>query len=193
MTPSNNHKNRCSWANAHPLYIPYHDTEWGVPTHDDRLLFEFLTLSGMQAGLSWLTILKRRENYRCCFDDFQVDLIAAYDEEKVDHLLTNPGIIRNRLKVRSVINNAKAVLEAQKEWGSFSKYLWHFVNGSPIQNRWKDCTQIPAISPLSDTVSKDLKKRGFQFVGSTICYSFLQSVGLINDHTVDCFCYAANF
>jgi len=189
MTPSNNHKNRCAWVTQDPLYIQYHDTEWGIPIYHERLLFEFLMLEGMQAGLSWLTILKRRENYQNCFDHFNAELIAKYDYSKIASLLNNEGIIRNRLKVRAIISNAKAFLEVKKEWGCFSKYLWHFVNGTPLQNHWKNSTEVPATSTISDAMSKDLKKRGFKFTGSTICYAFMQAVGMVNDHTIDCFCY----
>ncbi|OHE77761.1 MAG: DNA-3-methyladenine glycosylase [Verrucomicrobia bacterium RIFCSPHIGHO2_12_FULL_41_10] len=183
-------KHRCSWVNKDPIYIQYHDTEWGVPIYDERLLFEFLNLEGMQAGLSWLTILKRRDNYRNCFDHFDADLISKYDEAKVNLLLSNPGIIRNKLKVRAIISNAKAFLEVKKEWGDFSKYLWHFVGGSPLQNHWESFKQLPTTTPISDAMSKDLKKRGFKFIGSTICYAFMQAVGMVNDHTMDCYRYS---
>lgn len=182
-------KTRCGWVNDNPLYIEYHDKEWGVPVYDDRLLFEFLILEGMQAGLSWLTILKKRESYRAAFDNFNAEKIAAYPHQKIDELMTNEGIIRNRLKIQSIFNNANAFLKVKEEWGDFSKYIWHFVDGEPIQNHWKHLESVPATSPISDELSKDLKKRGFKFVGSTICYAFMQAVGMVNDHTVDCFCY----
>jgi DNA-3-methyladenine glycosylase I len=180
---------RCSWVTDDPIYIAYHDKEWGVPSYDDRLLFEFLILEGAQAGLSWLTILKRRENYRTCFDHFDAVKIARYDEKKSAELLSNPGIIRNKLKIHSVIENAKAYLNIKEERGSFSDYIWQFVNGKPIKNHWKNRKQVPASTIISDKMSKDLKKRGFKFVGSTICYAYMQAVGMVNDHIVDCFRY----
>lgn len=180
---------RCSWANSDPLLINYHDHEWGVPIFNDRLLFEFLILEGMQAGLSWITILKKREEYRKCFDNFDAEKISRYNENKIKALLNNPGIIRNKLKINAVVNNAKQFLEVQKEWGTFSKYIWHFVDDRPIQNHWKGQKQVPATTALSDVMSKDLKKRGFKFVGSTICYAFMQAVGMANDHIVECFRY----
>ncbi|HWX19730.1 MAG TPA: DNA-3-methyladenine glycosylase I [Candidatus Binatia bacterium] len=179
---------RCAWANG-DLYIAYHDHEWGRPVHDDRLLFEFLILEGAQAGLSWITILKKRENYRRAFDNFDPRRVARYDARKIQKLLADPGIVRNRLKLESAVRNAKAVLNVQKEFGSLSKYLWQFVGGQPIRNRWKSLKEIPARTPESDAMSKDLKKRGFNFVGSTICYAFMQAVGMVNDHTTDCFRY----
>lgn len=182
-------KKRCSWVKDDPLYICYHDLEWGVPIYDDRLLFEFLILEGMQAGLSWLTILKKRTNYRKSFDNFNAKKIAKYDEEKFNQLLMNEGIIRNKLKIQSVITNAKSFLQVTQEFPSFSEYVWGFVNGKPIQNQWSNITQVPSTSSISDRLSKDLKKRGFKFVGSTICYAFMQAVGMVNDHTVDCFLY----
>ena len=182
-------KKRCAWVNDDPLYIDYHDKEWGVPIYDDRLLFEFLVLEGMQAGLSWLTVLKKRENYRRCFDNFDATVIAAYDQHKFDELLANPGIIRNKLKIQSIIVNAKAFLKLQQEAGSFSNYLWRFVEGKPIKNHWENLQQIPPKTLISDTMSKDLKQRGFKFIGSTICYAFMQATGMVNDHTMDCFCY----
>lgn len=184
-----NHKTRCAWANTDPLYMDYHDREWGVPIYDDRLLFEFLILEGAQAGLSWLTILKKRENYRACFDNFNPEIIAKYDQKKFEELMANSGIVRNKLKIQATITNAKAFSEVKKEWGSFSKYIWHFVEGKPIQNHWKNLKLVPNTSIISDTLSKDLKKRGFKFVGSTICYAFMQAVGMVNDHTTDCFRY----
>lgn len=182
-------KKRCSWVGENPLNIEYHDKEWGVPIHDDRLLFEFLILEGHQAGLSWLTILKKRENYRKAFDQFNPAKVARYDQAKIDKLLRNDGIIRNRLKIHAAVQNAKAFLEIKKEFGSFDKYIWSFVDGKPIVNQWKSLKEIPAKTPLSDKISKDLLKRGFKFVGSTICYAFIQAVGMVNDHTVNCFRY----
>jgi DNA-3-methyladenine glycosylase I len=180
---------RCSWCNSDPLYITYHDTEWGVPIYDDRLLFEFLILEGMQAGLSWLTILKKRDAYRIAFANFEANKIAKYDHHKIEQLLTNTGIIRNKLKIHSAISNAKAFLEIKKEWGNFSDYIWHFVNGNPIKNQWQNKNEVPVKTAISDLMSKDLKKRGFKFVGSTICYAFMQAVGMVDDHTADCFRY----
>lgn len=180
-------KKRCAWVNDDPIYIDYHDKEWGVPIYDDRLLFEFLILEGMQAGLSWITILKKRENYRIAFDNFDAKKIVTYSQKKQDTLLLNPGIIRNKLKIQSIITNAKAFLALQQSHGSLKNYLWDFVDGKPIQNVWQTHQQIPAATPLSDKMSKDLKKQGFKFVGSTICYAFLQAVGMVNDHLVDCF------
>jgi DNA-3-methyladenine glycosylase I len=180
-------KNRCAWVNDNPLYLSYHDNEWGIPVYDDRLLFEFLILEGMQAGLSWLTILKKRENYRQCLDNFNAELISKYDERKFEELLANEGIIRNRLKIRSIIENAKAYLQIKKEFNSFSEYIWSFVGGKPIENHWKQINEVPAATDISDKMSKDLKKRGFKFVGSTICYAFMQAVGMVNDHTENCF------
>lgn len=180
-------KKRCQWVTSDPIYIDYHDQEWGVPVRDDRLLFEFLILEGAQAGLSWLTILKRRENYRLCFDHFDAEKIARYNTRQWQKLLKDPGIIRNRLKVQSVITNAQAYLAIKEEFPSFSDYLWQFVEGEPIQNRWRYLHQVPAKSVISDKMSKDLKKRGFKFVGSTICYAFMQAVGMVNDHLLSCF------
>ncbi len=182
-------KTRCAWVTKDPLYIEYHDTEWGVPVYDDRLLFEFLILEGAQAGLSWLTILRRRENYQISFDQFNPMRVATYNEKKLSSLLNNPGIIRNRLKIQSAVINAKAFLQVQQAFGSFSHYLWQFVDGKPIQNHWKSLAEIPAKTATSDLMSIDLKKRGFKFVGSTICYAFMQAVGMVNDHTQDCFRY----
>lgn len=182
--------NRCEWAPASdPLYIEYHDKEWGVPVHDDRHLFEMLILEGAQAGLSWATILKKRENYRAAFDDFDAMKIVRYGEKKVTELLSNEGIVRNRLKIAAAIQNAKAFLEVQNEFGSFDAYIWQFVGGKPIINAWKTLNELPAKTTESDAMSKDLKKRGFKFVGSTICYAFMQAVGMVNDHIVDCFRY----
>jgi DNA-3-methyladenine glycosylase I len=177
---------RCSWPKTE-LDIAYHDTDWGVPVHDDRLLFEMLILEGAQAGLSWSTILKKRENYRKAFDHFDARKIAKYDARKVKSLLADAGIVRNRLKIAATIQNAKAFLAVQKEFGSFDAYLWQFVGGKPIQNRRRSLKEIPPRTPESDALSKDLLKRGFKFVGSTICYAFMQAVGMVNDHTVDCF------
>jgi DNA-3-methyladenine glycosylase I len=180
---------RCTWANSGPLYIDYHDMEWGVPVHDDRILFEFLLLEGAQAGLSWSTILNKRPNYRLAFDDFDPLKVAGYDEAKVAELLANPGIIRNRLKIQAAIGNAKAFLAVQDEFGSFDTYIWRFVNGHPIQNAWRSLSEIPARTAESDALSKDLIRRGFKFVGSTICYAHMQATGMVNDHLVDCFRY----
>ena len=182
-------KTRCSWAGAtDPLMIAYHDEEWGVPSHDDRHFFEMLTLEGAQAGLNWRTILYKRDGYRRAFDNFDPRKVARYDARKVKSLLADPGIVRNRLKVGSTIDNARAFLAVQKEFGSFDAYIWTFVGGKPIQNSWKSLSQIPAKTRESDAMSKDLKKRGFRFVGSTICYAFMQATGLVNDHALDCFC-----
>jgi DNA-3-methyladenine glycosylase I len=177
---------RCPWASGE-LSIRYHDEEWGVPVHDDRTLFEFLILEGAQAGLSWNTILNKRDNYRKAFAGFDPKKVAHYDRRKGGQLLRNPGIVRNRLKIASTIANAKAFLAVQKEFGSFDRYIWQFVEGKPRQNLPKSLQQVPARSPDSDAVSKDLKRRGFNFVGSTICYAFMQAVGMVNDHVVDCF------
>ena len=181
---------RCEWAGTEPLYVAYHDDEWGVPVHDDRELFEMLILEGAQAGLSWSTILNKRVNYQRVFDNFEPEIVAAYDDAKVEALLADPGIVRNRLKVESAIRNAQAFLQVQAEFGSFDAYIWGFVNGAPIVNAWKTMREIPAKTPESEAMSKDLKKRGFNFVGPTICYAFMQSVGLVNDHAVVCFRYA---
>ncbi len=185
-------KTRCGWVSDHPLYIHYHDHEWGVPIFDETLLFECLILEGMQAGLSWLTILKRRENYRASFDQFDAECIAQYDQGKVDELLLDAGIIRNKLKIQSIITNAKIFLEMKKNGIDFSEYLWSFVGGKPIHNHWEGLKSLPPTTEISDRLSKDLKKRGFKFVGSTICYAFMQAVGMVNDHALDCFCYAKN-
>lgn len=183
-------KKRCAWVTTDPIYIEYHDREWGRPIYDEALLFEFLILEGMQAGLSWLTILKRRDSYRKAFDNFDAEKIAKYNFKKVEKLLQDPGIIRNKLKVASVITNAQAFLKfKQEEEGSFADYLWSYVEGVPIQNHRKNTKDIPATTAISDRLSKDLKKRGFKFVGSTICYAFMQAVGMVNDHTRECFCY----
>ncbi len=189
MNASSMKRNRCEWAGDGGIYTDYHDLEWGVPVYDDRTLFEFLILEGAQAGLSWLTVLKKRENYREAFDGFDVRKIAEYDDLKVQELLGNPGIIRNRLKVNSSVKNARAFLRIQEEFGSFSEYSWEFVGGKPIRNAWKSMNEIPASTSESDAFSKDLKKRGFSFVGSTIMYAHMQATGMVNDHTVDCFRY----
>src|SRR5580704_6471595 len=177
---------RCAWARS-PLGIRYHDEEWGVPVHDDRTLFEFLVLEGAQAGLSWETILNKRENYRAAFDGFDAQRVAKYDPRKIAQLLKNPGIVRNRLKIASAVQNALSLIRVQDEFGTFDRYLWQFVNGEPRVNSWKARARVPARTEESDAMSKDLKKRGFNFVGSTICYAFMQAVGMVNDHTVECF------
>ncbi|MFH1717321.1 MAG: DNA-3-methyladenine glycosylase I [Planctomycetota bacterium] len=182
-------KNRCPWPGENELMIEYHDTEWGTPLHDDRKLLEFLLLDNAQAGLSWQTILNKRENYRKAFDNFDPAKIARYDKRKIASLLKNPGIVRNRLKVESAVTNARAFLEVQAQFGSFDAYIWQFVNGTTIRNECKALKDIPATSAESDAMSKDLKKRGFKFVGSTICYAFMQSTGMVNDHLVQCFRY----
>jgi DNA-3-methyladenine glycosylase I len=180
---------RCDWLTDDGAYIAYHDTEWGVPVHDDNKLFEMLILEGTQAGLSWLTVLKKRENYREAYEGFDPVKIAQWDQEKIESLLKNSGIIRNRLKVKAARTNAQAYLQAAKEFGSFDTYIWSFVGTNPIGNSWKNLKEIPATTSESDTMSRELKKRGFKFVGSTICYAFMQAVGMVNDHTVDCFRY----
>ena len=178
---------RCGWAGSDPLYVAYHDEEWGVPVHDDTLLFEFLVLEGAQAGLSWLTILRKRENYRKAFSGFDPAKVARFDRRKVERLLQNPGIVRNRLKVQSAVSNARAFLRVRDEFGSFSAYQWRFVDGRPIRNRWRSLEEVPARTPGSDAMSRDLKKRGFSFVGSTIIYAHMQAVGMVNDHLAGCF------
>lgn len=178
---------RCEWAGEDPLYVAYHDEEWGVPLHDDRRLFEMLNLEGAQAGLSWITILRKRDNYRLAFDNFDAEQIARYDETRIAELLQNPGIIRNRLKVQGVVKNARAFLAVQEEFGSFDTFIWRFVDGAPIVNRWRTLADLPASTPRSETMSKELKRRGFTFVGPTICYAYMQSVGMVNDHIVGCF------
>lgn len=182
----NNNAVRCTWA-SNELAIRYHDREWGVPQHDDRVLFEFLILEGAQAGLSWDTILKKREKYRAAFDGFDAKKIARYDRQKTQRLLRDDGIVRNRLKIASAIRNAKALLAVQKEFGSFDRYIWQFVDGKPLVNAWRLGEKLPARTAESDAMSKDLKKRGFNFVGSTICYAFMQATGMVNDHAVECF------
>jgi DNA-3-methyladenine glycosylase I len=178
---------RCGWSTDHPLMTEYHDTEWGVPVHDDRKLFEFLVLDAAQAGLSWRTVLLKRENYRKAFDDFDAEKVARYTEKHVEKLLQNPGIIRNRLKVNSAVTNARVTLKVRNEFGSFDRYIWQFVGGKPLVSRVQSLKQIPATSKESDAMSKDMKQRGFNFVGSTICYAFMQAAGMVNDHLVTCF------
>lgn len=183
-------KTRCEWVNGgNELYYDYHDDEWGVLVHDDHILFEFLILEGAQAGLSWATVLNKREGYLKAFDNFDVKKVAKYDQVKIEALLQNPDIIRNKLKVNATVVNAGLVIKIQKEFGSFDKYIWQFVEGKTIQNKWTEMGQVPASTPESDAMSKDLKKRGFKFIGTTICYAFMQATGMVNDHTVDCFCY----
>lgn len=178
---------RCSWSGSDPLYCKYHDEEWGIPVHDDRKLFEMLILEGAQAGLSWITILRKRENYRNAFDNFDPFLVSRYNSKKVKELLKNEGIVRNRLKIESAIQNAKIFLEVKKSFGSFDNYIWQFVDYKPVINNWKSVKEIPAKTEASDRMSKDLKKRGFKFVGSTICYAFMQAVGMVDDHTAACY------
>ncbi|MCT4594159.1 MAG: DNA-3-methyladenine glycosylase I [Anaeromicrobium sp.] len=180
---------RCGWVTKDPLYIKYHDEEWGVPVHDDRVHFEFLVLESAQAGLSWITVLKKRENYRLSYDNFDYEKVALYDEKKIEELLSNKGIIRNRRKIESSINNANRFMEVQREFGSFDNYIWSFVDNKPLINRWATLGHLPASTSLSDKISKDMKKRGFKFIGTTIIYSYLQAVGIVNDHTTDCFRY----
>ncbi len=181
---------RCAWAGDDPLYVAYHDLEWGVPVHDDRLLFEFLVLEGAQAGLSWITILRKRENYRRAFEGFDPRRVARYGPDEVAALLADAGIVRNRLKIESAVANARAVLEVAEKFGSFDAYLWRFVDGAPIRNAWRSLAELPAASEESRAMSKDLLRRGFRFVGPTICYALMQAVGMVNDHTVDCFRHA---
>lgn len=180
---------RCAWCGNDTDYQNYHDKEWGVPVRDDRLLFEFLILEGAQAGLSWLTILKKRENYRQAFDNFRIEKIASYTDADIERLLQNPGIVRNRLKIQSAIKNARAAQALVAEHGSLDAFLWRYVDGKPVQNTWKTLQEVPASTAISEAMSKDLKKRGFNFVGSTICYAFMQAIGMVNDHTTDCFRY----
>ena len=182
-------QNRCEWAGSDPLYVEYHDKEWGVPVHDDYRIFEMLVLEGAQAGLSWLTVLTKRENYRKAFDNFDPRKVAKYDSEKFRKLLATEGIIRNKLKISSAIKNARAFLKVQKEFGSFDAYIWQFVGGKPIRNSWKSLSELPAQSAESEAMSKDLKRRGFSFVGPTICYAHMQATGMVNDHVVTCFRY----
>ena len=182
---------RCDWSSIsnNPLMLQYHDKEWGVPAHNDKTLFEYLTLEGAQAGLSWQTVLNKRENYRKAFHSFHPSRIARYDKRDVQRLLSNPGIIRNRLKINATITNARGVLQIQEEFGSFDKYIWRFVDGKPIKHKFKSLGEIPATTMESDAASKDLRQRGFKFIGSTICYAFMQAVGMVNDHTTNCFRY----
>lgn len=182
-------KKRCGWCLGDPLYESYHDEEWGVPVYDDETLFEFLILETFQAGLSWITILRKRENFRKAFDDFNYKKIANYNQDKIDSLLLDAGIIRNRLKILATVTNAQAFMDIQKEFGSFSKYIWEFVDGKPIKNKLKNYKESPATTHLSDTISKDLKKRGFKFVGSTVIYAHMQATGMVNDHEIECFRY----
>ena len=190
MPSKSANKKRCGWVGDDPLYLDYHDREWGVPLHDDRQLFEMIILEGAQAGLSWITILKKRENYRLAFNQFDVQKIARYDARKKRTLMNNAGIIRNRLKIDATIGNARSFLEIVEQYGSFSDYLWDFVDGRPIVNRWRKLADVPVSTEKSDALSKALKSRGFKFVGTTICYSFMQAVGMVNDHVTTCFRYA---
>jgi len=189
MVNAQTNKTRCTWTANNQFHNEYHDKEWGVPLHDDDKLFEFLLLDAFQAGLSWLTILKKRENFRKAFDNFDAEEIAVYQEAKIQKLLSDEGIIRNKLKVRSSITNAQSFLKIQKEFGSFDKYIWQFVKHKPMINKWRKMEDVPASTKESDAMSKDLKKRGFKFVGTTICYAFMQAAGMVNDHTTDCFRY----
>ncbi len=184
---------RCQWAATNPDYFQYHDHEWGVPVHDDRMHFEHLVLDGFQAGLSWLTILRKRDNFRQAFDDFDLKKVARYDETKIDELLNNPGIVRNKLKIHAAINNAKNFIQIQEEFGSFDQYIWGFIDGRTVQNHFDSWQDVPATTPFSDRISKDLKKRGFSFVGSTIIYAYMQAAGLVNDHSRDCFRHSQLF
>lgn len=183
-------KKRCGWVSDHPLYIEYHDQEWGVPVHDDRKLFEMLILEGAQAGLNWLTILKKREGYRRAFADFDPNIVAKFDDQKAEELRNDTNIIRNRLKIAAAIQNAKIFLKVQKEFGSFDAYIWQFIGKNPIQNSWQSLSDVPAKTHISEVMSKELKKREFRFVGPTICYAFMQATGMVNDHTTDCFRYS---
>lgn len=180
---------RCDWCGEDPLYVAYHDNEWGVPVRDDRLLFEFLILETFQAGLSWITVLRKRENFRKAFDNFDYNKVAAYGDKKLGSLLLDAGIIRNKLKIKATVSNAVAFMEVQKEFGSFSDYIWSFTNGKPIVNSFKTMADIPANTPLSDSISKDLRERGFKFVGTTVVYAHMQATGMVNDHIVSCFRY----
>ncbi len=181
---------KCTWALAGQSEQRYHDLEWGVPVHDDRLLFEFLILEGAQAGLSWSTILNKRDGYRLAFDNFDTEQVAGYDDEKINALLANPAIVRNKLKINAAVVNAQAYLKVQLDFGSFDAYIWQFVDGRPVHNAWKNAAEVPASTPTSELMSKDLKRRGFKFVGSTICYAYMQATGMVNDHTVDCYRHA---
>lgn len=183
-------KTRCAWAGNDALYQAYHDREWGVPQYDDQRLFEFLVLEGAQAGLSWITILRKRENYRAAFDDFDATRIARYGADKIESLLQNAGIVRNRLKIEASVTNAQKFLDVRDEFGSFAKFIWQFVGGAPKQNAWRSPADVPASTPESDMMSKELKRRGFKFVGTTICYAHMQATGMVNDHTVNCFRHA---
>ena len=185
-----NDKRICSWVGKDQIYIDYHNNEWGKPIYEDKLLFEFLILDTFQAGLSWITILKKRENFREAFDHFDAEKISNYNDDKFDELMANAGIIRNRLKIKAAIGNAKAYLKIMDETGSFSDYIWSFVGGKPIVNNWENQSQVPVSTKESDAMSKDLKKRGFKFVGSTICYAFMQAAGMVNDHSTDCYLHA---
>ncbi len=189
MTKTNNKIKRCNWCGEDPIYIDYHDSEWGTPLHDERLLFEFLCLEGAQAGLSWITILKKRENYRKAFDHFDAEKIARYSDKRIQKLLQDPGIVRNRLKVNGFVKNARAYLDMRNQGLSLDQYFWDFVDGSPKQNRFRSMAKVPANTALSDQISKDLKSRGFTFVGSTIVYAFMQASGMVNDHLVSCYRY----
>lgn len=183
------HTQRCGWVTDSPLYQDYHDREWGVPVHDDRALFERIVLEGAQAGLSWYTILRKREHYREAFDGFDPVKVAAYDDHKIEQLMNNEGIVRNRAKIVSAVRNARCLIEVQQEFGSFDAYIWRFVGGSPIRNRWDHLQDVPASTPISEAMSKDLKKRGFTFVGPTICYALMQATGMVQDHVTSCFRY----
>lgn len=187
--PQQDGKIRCQWCLGDPIYIRYHDREWGVPVQNDRKWFEFLVLEGAQAGLSWITILRKRVAYRKAFDSFDYNKVANYNERKIQSLLKDEGIVRNRLKIRGAVQNANAFLKIRDDFGTFNKYIWEFVDGKPVRNKWKTLKQVPARTELSDKLSKDLKQRGFTFVGSTICYAHMQATGMVNDHTVDCFRY----
>ena len=188
--PNQINKQRCAWAGDTPIYQAYHDEEWGVPLHDDRALFEFLILEGAQAGLSWITILKKRDAYRAAFDNFDAARIARYGANKIELLLQNAGIVRNRLKVQAAVTNAQKFLAVQEEFGSFDAYIWRFVEGAPQQNKWRSMSEIPAKTAISDAMSKELKRRGFKFVGSTICYAYMQATGMVNDHLTSCYRYS---
>ena len=190
ISPISASKPRCAWAGNDTLYQTYHDREWGVPLYDDQRLFEFLVLEGAQAGLSWITILRKRENYRAAFDNFDVARIARYDANKIESLLRDAGIVRNRLKLESAVVNAQKFLDVQDESGSFAKFIWQFVGGGPRQNAWRSLADVPASTPQSEAMSRELKRRGFKFAGTTICYAFMQATGMVNDHTVNCFRHA---
>jgi len=191
--PPQDQQPRCGWCLGDTLYESYHDNEWGAPCFDDHTLFEFLVLESAQAGLSWITILKKRESYRQAFANFDAEKIAKFDQNKVDQLLDNRGIIRNKLKIQSTISNAQQYLAIQQQYGSFTNYLWAFVDGKPIQNKWAELSDIPAFTPLADTISKDMKKKGFKFFGKTICYAYMQAIGMVNDHLISCFRYKRCF